>query len=436
MKVICPRCHTENQCNSTQVYCGYCNHLIDIRSQREEPSAGGNRSGMPRPYAGNRGGYGDEHSNAPRSGGDSRGRRERDDYATRIGDDFDDLLEINNTGGVRGRGQTASLDVDQLFDSPSSGGVGGGNDHPPMGRETIEVGRPEYPPYSGQSWQSEDYGGYNYGAGQVSDQQAGHQRRETREFNEDLHASIMGWPMLTDNENLDDDDHDDSAGRQGIGMRILLGTAVFAGLIGGAYFFLGDLISKRQDQADGLILSDRSAGSPAPGPQASTPQATSPQAGSTSASAAPVTTPPPGPTPEIPTSPLPGGQTNSSKPPAAVGGQSQPVDIPPVIGRNSSPAPPVPLPVVPETAAAPSAPVSGDWTIQVASYNNQRQADERLASLKGAGMPARVVRIDLPGKGTWYRLQIGGFGSREEGTRYGNQLRSRGSIQDFIVTQR
>ncbi|MFN7624551.1 MAG: SPOR domain-containing protein, partial [Acidobacteriota bacterium] len=79
---------------------------------------------------------------------------------------------------------------------------------------------------------------------------------------------------------------------------------------------------------------------------------------------------------------------------------------------------------------------NGDWTIQVASFNNKGQADERLASLRGSSLPARVARVDLPGKGTWYRVQVGGFGSREEGARYGNQLRSRGAIQDFIVTPR
>jgi cell division septation protein DedD len=420
MKVICPSCHFENQCNSSQVYCGRCATLIDVRSQRDDLSSGGGRSGLPLPYAGNGNGYDDELTSNPGTfAGGPRTRRDRDAYATRIGDDFDDLLEINSpgagqggwpnggSGGERRRGKTTPLDVEGLFEQLPPAGQGA--DRPLAGRETVEVGRPEYP---GQTWQSEDGSAYDQGSGPILDAPGGRTGRETREFNEDLHSNLMGWPVLTDSSDLDNsDDREDSMARQGIGMRILLGAAVFAGLIGGAYFFLGDLISKRQDQAEGLAVNERTSGAPVTGPTLS-------------------------PTPDVQTSQAPAGAADAAGGSLAAGGQSQPIDIPPVIGRNANPELPVPVPVVPEPAPAPSVPASGDWTIQVASFNNRGQADERLASLKGAGIPARVARVDIPGKGTWYRVQIGGFDSREEGTRYGNQLRSRGAIQDFIVTPR
>jgi len=429
MKVICPSCQFENQCNSSQVFCARCATLIDVRSQREEPPVGFNqagpgRSGPPLPYAGHGNGYGDEPPNqypshSPAAG--QRGGRGRDAYATRIGDDFDDLLEITPPSAGRVRAQTAPLDADGLFEPPQYGGRERSADNPAAGRQTVESIPPEY---LGQTWQSEDSQGYDQGAGQIPDPPRGRAGRETREFNEEMHPNLMGWPVLTESADLDDDQGaDDPSTRQGIGMRILLGAAVFAGLIGGAYFFLGDLISKRQDQAEGMIVSERE-------------------------SVTPVTSPTLSPTPDVQPAPLSAGQVA----PSAESGQSQPVDIPPVIGRNNAtPEPAVPVPVVPEPApqssqrsasprpaspAAASIPENGDWTIQVASFNNKGQADERLASLRGSSLPARVARVDLPGKGTWYRVQVGGFGSREEGARYGNQLRSRGAIQDFIVTPR
>ena len=49
---------------------------------------------------------------------------------------------------------------------------------------------------------------------------------------------------------------------------------------------------------------------------------------------------------------------------------------------------------------------------------------------------ARVVKAEIPGKGTWYRVQIGGFKSREEATNYANQLKGKGALQDYIITSK
>jgi len=418
MKVICPTCQYENQCNSSQVFCARCATMIDVRSQREEPLGGvgqSGRSGPPLPYSGNGNGYGDDQSGQRPGypGASPRAGRGRDAYATRVGDDFDDLLEINPPSGGRVRGETTPLNERDLFDQLPPAGHERSVDTPAMGRQTVDAIRPDY---GGQTWQSEDGGGYDPRVVRPADPAPSQRGRETREFSDEMQPHLMGWPVLTDNSDLEDDEMEEDPGaRQGFGMRILLGTAVFAGLIGGAYFFLGDLISKRQDQAEGLVVNQREGG-------------------------APVTSPTLSPMPEVQTSPLPVGQADQGASAVASGGQSQPVDIPPVIGRNVNPAPAVAIPVMPEPAPArPTAaaiPENGDWTIQAASFNNKQQADERLAGLRGAGIPARVARVDLGGKGTWYRIQIGGFGSREEGARYGNQLRSRGAIQDFIVTPR
>ena len=415
MKVICPNCQYENQSSSAQVYCGRCATLIDIGSERES------FSGTDRGAAGMAGRPNNRlpYSGRSESGGGAGGgslvanvqlpvSRERDPYETRVGDDFDDLLDIPRVRSARPRTETTPI-LDQTIFEPE----------------------PVVPPVSpyivGGAWQSEQDGGVS-GAGfphTVEPPPVPDRSRETRDFGADGDSSnLVGWPVLTDSSSMDDEEYaDESSSRQGMVMRLILGAAVFAGLIGGAYFFLGDLISKRKDQAETLQVEGQElAAAPAvtAGTAGGTPVELSPAATSPNPAAA---------APPLSTLPTSGAST------LPAGGGSQLVDIPPVTGQitptqTNQVAAPAPRPV----SSGRESPASGDWTIQIASFSAQTQAGARVASLKADGLPARVARGDIPGKGTWYRVQIGGFRSREEGQRYGNQLRSSGAIQDFIVT--
>ena len=460
MKVICHKCQYENHSSSSQVFCARCATMIDVRGQRESGPDEGYRSGSPLPYGGRAGAPYDsvpggiQHgtvqsgdplpiagSNSPQT---ARPGRARDAYATRVGDDFNDLLEINTVGdGQLQAWDTPLPDGNRQISTPwpdrpspdrqgvshrDESGVGLGIGY---GDQSIQSIR------SGQSSQSGDGGGQ--GGGRYADESrtsmggAGRAGRETREFSDEAQANLTGWPVLTDSEGLgyddDEESEDDVTTRQGMGMRVLLGVAVFAGLIGGAYFFLGDLISKRRGQAESLPAAVAEAPSSAP--------SQTPGADQSSTAASTVATPTPA-TGESSTAALPSvaGYT-----PFGVGDRTQPVDIPPMAGRGSTQEPPRSTPPTPEpdrdatrSIITPSVPSSGNWTIQIASFNDQGQAGDRVADLKAASLPARISRVDIPGKGTWYRVQIGGFESREEALRYGGQLRSRGAIQDFIAT--
>lgn len=104
-------------------------------------------------------------------------------------------------------------------------------------------------------------------------------------------------------------------------------------------------------------------------------------------------------------------------------------------------ATPEPTPAAKETVApptpqpAPAAPQGQDgFALQIGSYNALGQAQERVNELSAAGVSAYVARVEIPKRGTWYRVQVGHFGSREEAARYGTQLRSKGTVADFIIT--
>ena len=54
------------------------------------------------------------------------------------------------------------------------------------------------------------------------------------------------------------------------------------------------------------------------------------------------------------------------------------------------------------------------YTVQVASYQDKGKADQVAGKLKSLGYATRVVPMDLPGKGRWYRLTIGGLPSHDK----------------------
>lgn len=85
-------------------------------------------------------------------------------------------------------------------------------------------------------------------------------------------------------------------------------------------------------------------------------------------------------------------------------------------------------------ASASTGEQSGSLTIQVGSYNVIEQANDRVASLRAAGFDARVTAVELPKRGTWYRVQAGRFSGRAEAERYGQEMKAEGVVESFIIT--
>lgn len=413
MKVICPKCQYENQGNSTRLVCARCATIIDVKMDTGAGTdANGRRQTSRLPFAVNQG---NGQTEAPPSYGSSPLPPPRDHYATRIGDDFDDVLDIPRPRPVdyQTNLESSSL-LDDVFDT-TGGTSGPAYDYSSLDNPGDRTG---------------DRPGDRTGTTPINAYQRGQSRqRETQDYIAAPEPEFMGWPVLPENAGIEDDDEAGfPASRGGLILRIVLGVAVFAGLIGGAYFFLGDLISKRKDQAENIFVGNNGGENAAVG--GGTPTVARPPA--ETASNPPVVMP----KPPNQNNPADG---KASAPPAKT--ESKPVDIPPMTGRaghselSKTVTAPVSAPAAaPASAPVPSIPTKGNWTIQVASFSDQAQANDRVTRLKAAGVDARVIRADIPGKGTWYRVQIGGFGSREDGMKAGNQLRSRGTIQDFIVT--
>jgi cell division protein FtsN len=86
-------------------------------------------------------------------------------------------------------------------------------------------------------------------------------------------------------------------------------------------------------------------------------------------------------------------------------------------------------------APQPASEKAGGFTIQIGSYNVIEEANERVARLQSGGFDVRVVPVELPKRGTWYRVQSGRFASREEASRYGQELKSKGATDSFIIAE-
>lgn len=66
----------------------------------------------------------------------------------------------------------------------------------------------------------------------------------------------------------------------------------------------------------------------------------------------------------------------------------------------------------------------GKYTVQVASFPDRASAEDMEREFKAKRYPAYTEEVEIPGKGTWYRVKIGKFTTESEANRYGNDMKS------------
>ncbi|MBP9855554.1 MAG: SPOR domain-containing protein [Candidatus Omnitrophica bacterium] len=67
-----------------------------------------------------------------------------------------------------------------------------------------------------------------------------------------------------------------------------------------------------------------------------------------------------------------------------------------------------------EKVQAPAASKDSKYTIQVASYKDKINAERKVSELEKKDYKAYIVSKELFGKGTWYRVNVGGFSTKKE----------------------
>ena len=76
---------------------------------------------------------------------------------------------------------------------------------------------------------------------------------------------------------------------------------------------------------------------------------------------------------------------------------------------------------------------TGNFALQIAARPDEAEAKKIAAQIQDAGGRARVVRAELPNRGTWYRVYVGAFETRAEAENYGAQLKRDGTIAEFLI---
>ncbi len=77
----------------------------------------------------------------------------------------------------------------------------------------------------------------------------------------------------------------------------------------------------------------------------------------------------------------------------------------------------------------------GRYAVQLASFPDPEAAREMERALKSRTYPAYVEKADLPGRGTWYRVKIGTFTTKEEASKYGDDIKiAEPDVKSILVT--
>jgi cell division septation protein DedD len=377
MKVICPKCQFENQADATRIVCARCATIIEVRLEQGTAADPNSKRQTARlPFTGNNG--------QPLASGPLNQRG--DVYATHIGDDFEDVLDLpRQTQAVNYQPKPESEPVfDDVFTMPNYDATASYDFSNTQPNQTTPVD---------------------------TFQTAPPRQRETQDYAGTPEPEFMGWPVLPAGADEEEQAVGATSNRGGLLLRVALILLVFGVLSFLVYSLLWDQITKRREQADNIAVTQPQDPTPAPKPSVDM---------SKIAAAKPAVT-------ELP-KPM---QTTAPANEATKSGTE--IKVPPVpVGPAERTQPPKPAPTV--SAPAIKTPSGGNLTLQIGSFPDQGSANARATKLKESGADARVVKAEIPGKGTWYRVQVGGFGSRSEAQNFGNQLRSKGAVQDFIIT--
>jgi cell division septation protein DedD len=133
---------------------------------------------------------------------------------------------------------------------------------------------------------------------------------------------------------------------------------------------------------------------------------------------------------------VPGGAAPAAnnEPAAAATQPAAPAPASAAVKESDAPAAP---PKENEKAQAES-PAAGDdagarFTVQVGSFSNRSEANERVSGLRAAGLDSRAVAVEIQGRGTWYRVRVGRFAERGEASKTLASVRAKGSAGAIIV---
>lgn len=375
MKVICPKCQFENQADASRIVCARCATIFEARlEQGTAANPNSKRQTARLPFTGD--------SGQPLN---QRG----DGDATHIGDNFEDVLDLpRQTQTVKHQAEPTSEPIfDDVFAMPDYGATASYDFSRTQPNQITPVEScPTAPP----------------------------RQRETQDYAAPPVPEFISWPAPSAGAAAEENQ---AIGATNSRVGLLLRDVLLLVVIGVSSFLVYSLLWKqitaRREASENLAQTAQQQGlalAPKPSVDLRSIEMAKP----------PVTELP---RPLQTTAPMAASITRDA---SSSGTEIKVLPVPADASERAQP--PTPHAPISET------PHDGNLTIQIGSFPDQDQANARAAKLQQAGAAARVVKAELPGKGTWYRVQVGGFKSHAKAQDFGNQLRSKGAVQDFIVT--
>lgn len=77
---------------------------------------------------------------------------------------------------------------------------------------------------------------------------------------------------------------------------------------------------------------------------------------------------------------------------------------------------------------------NGKFTLQLSATQTKDEAVRFAAKLRDSGYAPYIVEAVVPNRGTWYRVRMGSFPSRDAATRYLSDFKRETSMEAFVTT--
>jgi len=75
----------------------------------------------------------------------------------------------------------------------------------------------------------------------------------------------------------------------------------------------------------------------------------------------------------------------------------------------------------------------GAFTLQLSAFQNRPEAERFAAKLRDRGYAPFIVPAEVPNKGTWYRVRMGSFPSKDAASRYLTDFKRETQLQAFVA---
>ena len=102
-------------------------------------------------------------------------------------------------------------------------------------------------------------------------------------------------------------------------------------------------------------------------------------------------------------------------------------------GTKEAPQPSPEKPIEDTGVVRVKSPSGARYSVQVGSYPQMSEAAQAVERWKKKGYPAFMMIADIPDRGRWYRVRLGGFKTREDATYYMKELQARENVEALVV---